>query len=186
MRLKLALAALALPLALPLAAPAHASLAPGAKAPAFTAKGAVAGKPITVDLKAALKKGPVVLYFFPAAFTSGCNAEAHAFAEALPDFTKAGATVIGMTAGNVDQLEKFSSQYCAGKFAVAAASPELAQGYDVLMKKPDGTAAKFTTRTSYVIAPDGKVLFVHSDPNPADHIRLTLAAVESYRKTHRH
>ncbi|SFK33028.1 Peroxiredoxin [Sphingomonas sp. NFR04] len=182
MRLKLALAALALPFAM---MPANASLTTGAKAPVFTAKGAVAGKPITVDLKAALKKGPVVLYFFPAAFTSGCNAEAHAFAEALPDFTKAGATVIGMTAGNVDQLEQFSSQYCAGKFAVAAATPEVATGYDVAAKKPDGTVAKFTSRTSYVIAPDGKVLFVHSDPNPADHIRLTLAAVEKYRATHR-
>jgi len=181
MRLKLAFAALALPFAMP----ADAALPPGVKAPAFTAKGAVAGKPITVDLKAALKKGPVVLYFFPAAFTSGCNAEAHAFAEALPDFTKAGATVIGMTAGNIDQLEQFSSQYCAGKFAVAAASPEVAQGYDVVSKKPDGTVGKFTSRTSYVIAPDGKVLFVHSDSNPADHIRLTLAAVQKYHATHR-
>lgn len=182
MRLKLALAALALPFA---TMPADAALTAGAKAPVFTAKGAVAGKPITVDLKAALKKGPVVLYFFPAAFTSGCNAEAHAFAESLEDFTKAGATVIGMTAGNVDQLEQFSSQYCAGKFAVAAATPEVAQGYDVLMKKPDGTAAKFTTRTSYVIAPNGKILFVHSDPNPAEHIRLTLAAVQAWHKQHR-
>lgn len=177
MRLKLALAALALPLAMP----AGAELAPAAKAPMFTAKGAVAGKAITVDLKAALKKGPVVLYFFPAAFTSGCNAEAHAFAESLDDFTKAGATVIGMTAGNVDQLEKFSSQYCAGKFAVAAATPEVAKGYDVLMQN-----AKYTKRTSYVIAPDGKVLFVHSDPNPADHIRQTLAAVQKYHESHRH
>ncbi|MHA6718880.1 peroxiredoxin [Sphingomonas sp. RS6] len=182
MRLKLALAAMILPFAMP----ADAALTPGAKAPMFTANGAVAGKPITVDLKAALKKGPVVLYFFPAAFTPGCNAEAHAFAESLDDFTKAGATVIGMTAGNVDQLEKFSSEYCAGKFAVAAATPAVAQGYDVLLKRPDGAAPKITSRTSYVIAPDGKILLAHSDPNPADHIRLTLAAVRKYRQAHQH
>src|ERR1700754_2385270 len=103
MRMKLLFAALILPFAVP----AGAALAPGAKAPDFTAQGASAGQPFTVKLSTALKKGPVVLYFFPAAFTSGCNAEAHAFAEALPDFTKAGATVIGMTAGNVDQLAKF-------------------------------------------------------------------------------
>ena len=110
------------------AAPAAAQLAPGAKAADFTAPGAMAGKAFTVDLKAARANGPVVLYFFPAAFTAGCNAEAHAFAEALPDFTAAGATVIGMTAGNTDQLVKFSSEYCAGKFAVAAASPAVVNG----------------------------------------------------------
>jgi thioredoxin-dependent peroxiredoxin len=180
MRMKLLLAALILPFAMP----AEAALAPGAKAPDFTAQGASAGQPLTVKLSAALKKGPVVLYFFPAAFTSGCNAEAHAFAEALPDFTKAGATVIGMTAGNVDQLAKFSSEHCAGKFAVAAASPAVIQGYDVLLKKPDGSATTLTSRTSYVIAPDGKILFAHSDMNPADHVRMTLEAVQKYRQAH--
>ena len=172
-------------LSLPFAIPAAASLAPGAKAPDFTAQGAVAGKPFTVNLKAALKKGPVVLYFFPAAFTAGCNAEAHAFAEAMPDFQKAGATVIGMTAGHVDQLEKFSSELCAGKFAVAAASPAIIASYDVSLKKPDGTATGITDRTSYVIAPNGKVIFVHSDMNAADHVRLTLDAVKKWRAAHK-
>jgi peroxiredoxin Q/BCP len=177
MRMKLLFAALILPFAVP----AGAALAPGAKAPDFTAQGASAGQPFTVKLSAALKKGPVVLYFFPAAFTSGCNAEAHAFAEALPDFTKAGATVIGMTAGNVDQLAKFSSEHCAGKFAVAAASPEVIKGYDVLLKKPDGTPTTITSRTSFVIAPNGKVIFAHTDMSPADHVRLTLDAVQKYK-----
>ena len=181
MRIKLLLAALLLPLALPV----EAALAPGAKAPDFTAPGAVAGQPFAVSLKAALRKGPVVLYFFPAAFTSGCNAEAHAFAEALPDFTKAGATVIGLTAGNVDQLQKFSSEHCAGKFAVAAASPAIVKGYDVLLKKPDGTPTAITSRTSFVIAPSGRILFAHTDMKPADHIRLTLAAVRKYRASRR-
>jgi len=182
MRMKLLFAALILPFAVP----AGAALAPGAKAPDFTAQGASAGQPFTVKLSTALRKGPVVLYFFPAAFTSGCNAEAHAFAEALPDFTKAGATVIGMTAGNVDQLAKFSSEHCAGKFAVAAASPEVIKGYDVLLKKPDGTPTTITSRTSFVIAPSGKVLFAHTDMNPADHVRLTLEAVQKYKQSKLH
>jgi thioredoxin-dependent peroxiredoxin len=171
-------------LALSLGVPATAALSPGARAPDFTAPGAIAGKPFSVKLSAALKKGPVVLYFFPAAFTSGCNAEANAFAKALPDFTKAGATVIGMTAGNVDQLQKFSAEHCAGKFAVAAASPQVIAGYDVLLKKPDGTPTKITSRTSYVIAPNGRVLFAHTDMNPADHIRMTLDAVRKYHAAH--
>ena len=167
------------------ASPALATLPMGAKAPDFTAKGAVAGKPFTVELAAALKRGPVVLYFFPAAFTGGCNAEAHAFAEAVDDFRRAGATVIGMTAGNVDQLEAFSSQMCAGKFAVAAATPAVAQGYDVVLKKPDGTATGYTSRTSYVIGRDGRVAFVHSDMSPAQHVALTLAAVKKLPVTRR-
>ena len=171
---------------LTLAVPATAALNTGQAAPDFTAPGAMAGKPFTVNLKAALKKGPVVLYFFPAAFTDGCNAEAHAFAEALPDFQKAGASVIGMTAGNIDKLEAFSAEKCAGKFAVAAASPEIIKNYDVALTKPDGTVTKITSRTSYVIAPNGKVIFAHSNMSPADHIRLTLDAVQKYKATHKH
>lgn len=177
MRARLLLAALALSLGVP----ATAALAPGAAAPDFTASGAMAGKPLTVNLKAALKKGPVVLYFFPAAFTKGCNIEAKAFADALPEFQKAGATVIGMTAGNVDQLQRFSAEHCAGKFAVAAASPQVIKGYDVLLKKADGTATSVTSRTSFVIAPNGRVIFAHTDMNPNDHVRMTLDAVRSYR-----
>ncbi len=172
--------------ALSLAVPATAALQTGQVAPDFTAPGAMAGKPFTVNLKAALKKGPVVLYFFPAAFTAGCNAEAHAFAEALPDFQKAGATVIGMTAGNVEKLEAFSAEKCAGKFAVAAASPAIIKGYDVLLTGKDGKPTTVTSRTSYVIAPNGKVIFVHSDMSPADHIRLSLAAVQKYKASHKH
>ena len=159
-----------------LAAPAFAALAPGAKAPTFTAKGAVAGKPFTVDLQAALKQGPVVLYFFPAAFTGGCNAEAHAFAEAIPDFQKAHATVIGMTAGNVDKLEAFSSEKCAGKFAVAATTPAIVKAYDVSLGRST-PLGDITSRTSYVIGQDGRISFVHSDMSPAEHVQLTLAAV---------
>jgi peroxiredoxin Q/BCP len=119
--------------ALLVAAPALAALASGAKAPDFTTRGAIAGKVFTVHLAEQLKKGPVVLYFFPAAYTGGCNAEAHAFAEAIPAFTKAGATVIGMSADNVETLSKFSAEKCAGKFAVASAGPNVVKGYDVAL-----------------------------------------------------
>ncbi|MGP7796582.1 peroxiredoxin [Sphingomonas sp. CLY1604] len=157
------------------AAPAAAAgLAVGAKAPAFTTRGAVAGKVITVDLAQQLKKGPVVLYFFPAAFTGGCNAEAHAFAEAVPEFQKAGATVIGMSADDVPTLQRFSSEKCAGKFAVASAGPAVIKNYDVAL---NAGGRALTKRTSYVIARDGRVAFVHDDMNPAQHVALTLAAV---------
>lgn len=183
-RLLIALAALALPLAVPAAA----QLGEGAQAPDFTAQGALAGKPFTVNLKAALKKGPVVLYFFPAAFTGGCDAQAHAFAEAVPDFQKAGATVIGMTAGNVQRIVEFSadSARCSGKFAVAAATPQVIKSYDVALgnaplRNKDGSPMQISSRTSYVIAPNGRILLAYTDMKPLEHIRLTLEAVRKYR-----
>ncbi|MEN3745908.1 redoxin domain-containing protein [Sphingomonas sp. HF-S3] len=172
-------------IALTLSLPAAAALAPGVKAPDFTAQGAMAGKPYTVKLSQALKKGPVVLYFFPAAFTGGCNVEAAAFAKAVPEFKAAGASVIGMTAGNVERLVDFSAQHCAGQFPVAAANAQVISGYDVMLKKADGSAANITSRTSYVIAPDGKIIFSHTDMSPADHIRLTLDAVRKYKAKRR-
>lgn len=173
-----AFAALAL-----LAAPVHAALQEGATAPTFVAKGAMAGKPVTFDLAKALKKGPVVLYFFPAAFTPGCNIEAQMFAEAIPDFEKAGATVIGVTQGNVEQLEDFSGKHCAGKFAVAAASDAMKKAYDVDLKRPDGTSAGVTDRTTFVIAPSGKIVLSYSDMKPNGHIEKSLAAVRALRKS---
>ncbi|MDF7776053.1 redoxin domain-containing protein [Sphingomonas sp. AOB5] len=168
-------------IALTLSIPASAALAPGATAPVFTANGAMAGKPFQVKLADALKKGPVVLYFFPAAFTGGCNIEAQAFAKAIPDFKAAGATVIGMTGGNVDQLSKFSAEHCAGQFPVAVADAKIVKDYDVALPNASGRTAGWTTRTSYVIAPNGKVVFAHNDMNPNDHIRLTLEEVRKLR-----
>lgn len=167
--------------AVALAMPASAALAPGAAAPMFTAAGARAGQPVRVDLRALLRRGPVVLYFFPAAFTPGCNAEAAAFAAAIDDYRAAGATVVGMTAGNVDQLKEFSSRHCAGKFPVAAATPEIVRGYDVALGRQIN-GADVTNRTSYVIGRDGRIVFAHSDLNPADHVRTTLAAARGLRR----
>lgn len=159
-----------------LASPALATLAPGAKAPDFTTRGAIAGKVFDVTLSQQLKRGPVVLYFFPAAFTSGCNAEARAFADRSSEFRAAGATVIGMSADPVEQLRKFSATECAGKFAVASAGPGVVSGYDVAFPRQIG-GRTVTSRTSYVIGRDGRIAFVHSDMNPAEHVSMTLAAV---------
>jgi len=157
---------------------AMAALAVGAKAPDFTTRGAIAGKTFTVTLSHQLKRGPVVLYFFPKAFTPGCSAEAREFAENIDKFKAAGATVIGMSADPVDDLVAFSTKECAGKFAVASAGPNIVSGYDVALKMRPG----MTDRTSYVIAPSGRIAFVHSEMNYAEHVKSTLAAVEAMKQ----
>lgn len=167
---------LAAVLTLVLAAPAAATLAVGARAPDFSTRGAIAGRPVNISLSQQLRKGPVVLYFFPAAFTPGCNAEARAFAEHVAEFRKAGATVIGMSADPVDDLVRFSATECAGKFAVASAGPRIIAGYDVALGR-QVKGRDVTSRTSYVIARDGTIRFVHSDLSAEKHVALTLAAV---------
>ncbi|BBD01609.1 MULTISPECIES: peroxiredoxin [Sphingobium] len=156
---------------------AMAALAIGTKAPDFTTRGAQAGKTFTLTLSHQLKRGPVVLYFFPKAFTPGCSAEAREFAENIDKFKAAGATVIGMSADPVDDLVAFSTKECAGKFAVASAGPAIVTGYDVALKMRPG----MTDRTSYVIAPSGRVAFVHSEMNYAEHVKSTLAAVQAMK-----
>lgn len=158
-----------------LPAQASAALAIGSQAPDFTTNGALAGKVFKLHLAEQLKKGPVVLYFFPAAFTPGCTIEAHEFAEATPEFKKAGATVIGLSADPIEKLKKFSVEECRNKFAVASASPKMITGYDVKLAQRDG----LSNRTSYVIAQNGRIAFVHSDLSPSDHVKTTLAAVKS-------
>lgn len=154
-----------------------AALAVGAKAPNFTTRGALAGKPFTLNLARELKKGPVILYFFPAAFTPGCTIEAHEFAEASDDFRKAGATVIGLSADPIEKLQKFSIEACRNKFAVASAAPDVIAAYDVTLPLRQGRS----NRTSYVISQSGRIAYVHSDLNPADHVKNTLAAVRSLK-----
>lgn len=155
---------------------ATSALSVGAKAPDFTTRGALAGKIFTLTLSDELKKGPVVLYFFPAAFTPGCTAEAHEFAEATDEFRAAGATVIGMSADPIDKLARFSTEECRDKFAVASAGPGIVKGYDVAL--PVGG---MTNRTSYVIAPTGRIAYVHSAMDYKDHVKNTLAAVKAMK-----
>lgn len=176
-RLSLILAAAAL---LP-AGNAMAALAVGAKAPDFTTRGALAGKTFTLTLAHQLKRGPVVLYFFPKAFTQGCTLEARAFAEAMPQFKAAGAQVVGMSADDVETLKKFSTEECRDAFPVARATPATIKAYDVVLNRGDDTAALMSDRTSYVIAPDGKIVMVHSDGDWREHVSRTLAAVRALK-----
>ena len=159
---------------------AFAALQVGEQAPDFQLNAALAGKATTFSLQQALKKGPVVLYFFPAAFSAGCTLEAHDFAEATADFTKQGATVIGVTAGNTDQIAKFSQLECRDKFTVAAdPGAKVAAEYKNTMEMKGKT---LSDRTSYVIAPDGKILLSYTDKNPDAHIQKALDAVKKYRQ----
>jgi len=162
-------------------APAMAALAVGDKAPDFTAQASMAGKQFPFSLSKALEKGPVVLYFFPAAFTPGCTIEAHEFAEAQPQYKALGATLIGVTAGNIDRLTEFSVSECRSKFPVAA-DPKavVAKQY----KSTLAIAPGHSDRTSYVIAPDGHVLLAYSKLNPDEHVARTLEALKTWRAAH--
>jgi peroxiredoxin len=160
-------------------APLSAALPVGAAAPNIETQASLDGKAMPFSLKAALKKGPVVLYFYPAAFTPGCTIEAHLFADATDDFKKLGATVIGMSADPIDKLNKFSTQDCRSKFAVGMASMDTITAYDVSIPK-----TTISNRTSYVIAPDGKIIFMHSDHAPEGHVTGSMAAVREWRAKH--
>jgi thioredoxin-dependent peroxiredoxin len=167
------------------AAPAFAAMKPGDAAPDFTAQAAVGGKDFSFSLAEALKRGPVVLYFYPKSFTRGCTIEAHEFAEAAESFAAAGATLIGMSHDDIDTQRKFSTEACRDKFPVAA-DPTLSviRAYDAVRTAPLASGEVIADRISYVIAPDGKVIYAYSDPAPEKHIENTLAAVRQWREAH--
>lgn len=160
------------------ALPASAALPQGARAPDFVTTGAVGGKAFRLHLKQQLRGGPVVLYFFPKAFTKGCTLEAHAFSDAIAEFKKAGARVIGMSADDLPTLKKFSTEECRSAFPVAMATPATVAAYDVAWKDRPG----LTTRTSYVIARDGRIVMVHDDLDYSKHVEKTLAAVRALKR----
>ena len=159
------------------ASPAWAALKIGAKAPDFATVGALAGKPFNLRLSDELKKGPVVLYFFPKAFTKGCTLEAHAFSEASADFQKMGAHVIGMSADDLPALQKFSVEACRNAFPVATATKPIIKAYNVALP-----LVGMTTRTSYVIDRSGRIVMVHSDMDWSEHVAKTLAAVKALKR----
>ncbi|RAK50861.1 peroxiredoxin [Phenylobacterium deserti] len=167
------------------AAPAWADLKPGTKAPDFTAPAYLAGKPFTYNLASALKKGPVVLYFFPSAHTAGCNLEARLFSESVDKFKARGATVIGVTAGKVNELADFSreTEHCGGKFPVAAdPGAKIATQFDARMQgRNGGPAPELSSRTSYVIGRDGRIAHVYTAMDPTGHVDQTLAAVQKLK-----
>lgn len=174
-------AAAAAVLTLALALPALAALSVGSKAPDFTLQATQAGNVFTFSLADALKKGPVVLYFYPAAFTPGCTIEAHEFADAIDQYRALGATVIGVSHDPLDKLQKFSVSECRSKFAVAADSQQTVEkAYDaVLAQHP-----QYANRTSYVIAPDGTVVYTYTSLDPTLHVQNTLGALKTWETDH--
>jgi len=165
-----------------LVVPAFAALPDGTKAPQFSTDASLAGKSFKFSLADALKKGPVVLYFYPAAFTKGCTVEAHEFAEATEKFNALGATVIGVSHDPIDTLNKFSVSECRNKFAVASdADGSVMKEYDaVLAAKPE-----YANRTSYVIAPTGTIIYSYTEMNPEKHVENTMAAVKKWQDDHK-
>lgn len=159
------------------AIPAHAALDNGASAPDFSAEASLGGNAFHYSLAAALKKGPVVLYFYPAAFTPGCTIEAHDFAAATDKYKALGATVIGVSRDDIEKLKRFSVSECRSKFAVAADTDgAITKAYDAVMPgRPD-----YANRISYVIAPDGKILYSYTAMNPAQHVANTLEALKTW------
>jgi thioredoxin-dependent peroxiredoxin len=157
---------------------AEAALKTGAPAPDFTTEAAVGGQPFRFSLAAELKKGPVVLYFYPKAFTSGCTIEAHQFAEATERFKALGATVIGISKDDIETLKKFSVEACRSKFAVAAdAGGKVMKDYDAALRLLPGTA----DRISYLITPEGRIGAVYSSLSPDGHVDAMLKAAQQWK-----
>lgn len=155
---------------------ALAALKPGDKAPDFSAQASLGGQIAPFSLAAALKKGPVVLYFYPAAFTTGCTIEAHLFAEAIDRYQALGATVIGVSHDSIETLNKFSVSACRSRFAVAADTDQkIMTSYDAVMPK-----SGHASRTSYVIAPDSTIIYEYSSPSPDRHTENTLQALQQW------
>jgi peroxiredoxin Q/BCP len=181
-----------------IALPAIAALKQGDKAPDFSAPASLAGKEIKFSLKDALKKGPVVVYFYPSAFTGGCNIEAHTFAENKEKFDAAHTTIIGVSQDSMERLNAFSSdpQYCAGKFPVASdPTGAIAKSYalnnrDIPKGMKDSRGEEIdhaaTERTTFVITPDSKIIATLSSADdkvtPTEHAEKSLALVETLKK----
>jgi peroxiredoxin Q/BCP len=159
-------------------APASAALKAGDAAPDFTAPATLGGKEFTFALADALKHGPVVLYFYPAAFTKGCTIEAHEFADAMPQFEALGVTVIGVSHDNIETLNKFSTTECKSKFPVAADADEhIMKSYDaVLSAHPE-----YANRTSYVITPGNHIIAEYTDLDPTQHVDKMMAAINGWK-----
>ena len=159
-------------------ASAFAALDVGDRAPDFSTNAAIAGRTFKFSLAESLAKGPVVLYFFPAAFSDGCSIEANSFAEAITRYEALGATVVGISGDDIETLSRFSVKACSGKFAVASdESKAIMKSFDAVMPSmPD-----FANRVSYVIAPNGSVVYSYMSLNPAKHVDRTLTALRDWK-----
>jgi thioredoxin-dependent peroxiredoxin len=170
--------------------PALAALQAGASAPAFTAQASLAGKPFTFSLKDALAKGPVVVYFYPSAYTGGCDLQAHTFAVNNDKFTAAGATIVGVSLDSIQRLNDFSADpnFCAGKFPTASdADGSIAKSYELQVRGgPPGLkdvrgveiGHDFVERTTFVLSHDGKIAETITGVAPDKNVEQALAAVE--------
>jgi len=164
--------------AVALTAPVSAALSTGSKAPDFTLQATQGGNVFTFSLAAALKKGPVVLYFYPAAFTPGCTVEAHEFADAIDQYKALGATVIGVSHDPIDKLQQFSVSECRSKFAVAADTDQtVMKEYDAVLPEHP----QYANRTSYVIAPNGTIIYTYTSLDPSLHVQNTLTALRTWK-----
>ena len=160
---------------------ACATLKPGDHAPAFVAQASLGGNTYNYSLADELKKGPVVLYFYPAAFTKGCTIEAHEFAESVDQYKAEGATVIGVSHDDIDTLKRFSVSECRSKFPVAAdGDSKIIKSYDAAL--PLSSKAN---RVSYVIAPDGTVIYEYTSLSPDKHVANTLQALHEWNAKHK-
>jgi peroxiredoxin len=157
--------------------PALAALDIGESAPPFTTQAALGGTVYNFSLADSLRKGPVVLYFFPAAYSEGCSIEAHNFAEAMEDFKALGASVIGVSGDDIETLTRFSVQVCQSKFPVASDRTQaIMKSFDAAMQ----TRPEYANRVSYVIAPNGTVVFQYMSLNPTKHVERTLDALRKW------
>lgn len=178
-----------------LAAPTFAALKEGDAAPAFKTQASLAGKAFDYSLQESLKKGPVVVYFYPSAYTGGCNIQAHEFAENIDKFAAVGTSVIGVSLDSIDRLNDFSAdpQYCAGKLTVAS-DPDgrIAKSYDLAIR--DAAPGKkdtrgidithgFAERTTFIVTPDGKIAAAIGGVAAAENVQKTLAAVQKLAQT---
>lgn len=164
-----------------LSAPAFAMLKPGDPAPDFSVQAAQGGKDFTFSLKEALKKGPVVLYFYPKSFTSVCTEEAHEFAEAMDQFAAMRASVIGVSGDGIETQREFSTKECRDKFPVGADPKfEVIKAYDASFSLPVAGPV-FANRISYVISPEGKILSAVSDSGATKHIQNALEVVKAWK-----
>ena len=172
--------------------PALAALKDGDSAPAFTAPASLAGKEFKFSLKESLKKGPVVVYFYPSAYTQGCNVQAHTFSVNQEKFAAAGASVVGVSLDNIQRLNQFSAdpEYCAGKFPVASdANGSIAKSYDLTVKNVPGIKDTkgnevdhgFAERTTFVVTPDGKIAATIGGMTPTENVMKALETVQQLK-----
>ena len=172
--------------------PVFAALKLGDKAPDFSARASLAGSEFDFSLKDALKKGPVVVYFYPSAYTQGCNVQAHTFSVNQEKFAAAGATIIGVSLDSIQRLNQFSAdpEYCAGKFPVASdASGSIAKSYDLTVKNVPGIKDTkgnevdhgFAERTTFVVTSDGKIAATIGGVTPTENVMKALETVQQLK-----